>query len=46
MLNWLEFMRIMCLFLLRKDLLTLRFEFILNFLHLRNPEELQRAEYI
>ena len=38
LLNWLEFLRIMCLFLLRKDLIEMRFEFILRFLHLTQQD--------
>ena len=47
MLSWLSFLQIMCLFLLRKDQLALRFEFILRFLNLTdNQEALDRSDYI
>ena len=46
MLTWLDFLRLMCLFLLRKDVLQTRFEFILRFLHLTSPEDLLKADHI
>ena len=46
MLNWLEFLRIMCLFLLRKQLIETRFEFILRFLALTSANQLDQADYI
>lgn len=45
-LNWLGFLRLMCLFLLRKDLRRMRFEFILRFLHLMQASDLVRSDYI
>ena len=46
MLTWLDFLRLMCLFLLRKDVLQTRFEFILRFLHLTSTDELMNKTHI
>lgn len=47
MLNWLSFLKIMCLFLLQKNLTEIRFEFILKFLNLTdNHQDLDRNDYI
>jgi hypothetical protein len=47
MVNWLSFLQIISLFLLRKDLLALRFKFILKFLNLTdNPEALDKSDHI
>ena len=45
--NWLAFLKIMCLFLLQKELLEHRFEFILRFLKLSdNVSDLERGDYM
>ena len=46
MLSWLAFLKIMCLFLLQKDVLEYRLEFLLRFLKLTRPEDLERADYM
>ena len=47
MIHWHEFLKIMTLFLLQKDVLEFRFEFILKFLKLTtNIEDLERADYL
>ena len=47
MIHWHEFLKIMTLFLLQKDVLEFRFEFILNFLKLKsNHEDLDRYDYL
>lgn len=46
MLNWLDFLRIMCLFLLRKQLRELRFEFILRFLNFSSADQLEKSDYV
>ena len=47
-LNWISFLKIMCLFLLQKPLIGHRFEFILRFLKVTssNGEVLERADYM
>ena len=47
-LNWISFLKIMCLFLLQKPLIGHRFEFILRFLKVTNSnvEVLERADYM
>ena len=44
--NWIEFLKIMCLFLLQKDILQTRFEFIVRFLNIKKPEDITRGDYI
>ena len=47
MINWLSFLKIMCLFLLQKDLLETRFEFIIKFLNLTdNHTDLDKNDYM
>ena len=47
MISWLSFLKIMSLFLLQKELVEERFEFILRFLHLKdNHEDLEKADYM
>ena len=40
MISWLSFLKLFCLLVLRKDLIRMRLEFILKFLHLTDPNEL------
>lgn len=46
MLSWLTFLKLIGIFVLRKDLLQMRLEFILKFLHLTDPSELEEGDYI
>ena len=47
MLSWLDFLKIMSIFLLQKEVLEYRFEFILRFLKLTtNYEDLERNDYM
>lgn len=47
MLNWHSFLKIMCIFLLQKELLEIRLEFILKFLNLtENHQDLNRNDYM
>ena len=47
MINWISFLNIVSLFLLQKDMLSYRFEFILKFLHITdNQEDLDRNDYM
>ena len=46
MLTWLDFLKILCLFLLRKNLLRLRLEFIMKFLNMCEASCLHRSDYI
>ena len=45
-LSWLSFLKIMCIFLLPKDVLEYRFEFMLRFLKLTGLEDLKRGDYM
>ena len=47
MVHWHQFLKIMTLFLLQKDVVESRFEFILKFLKLKeNHSDLERADYL
>ena len=49
MLSWLAFLKLMCLFILQKDLLSMRCEFILRFLGLTEKQgvsDLDKADHI
>ena len=47
MLNWLAFLKIMCIFLLQKGLIETRFEFIIKFLNLTNNwDDLDKGDYM
>ena len=45
-LNWVAFLKITSLFLLRKELRSMRLEFIIRWLHLTTVEQLEQQDYI
>ena len=46
LISWIDFVRIIVMFLLRKEVLYLRYEVILNFLHLKDHKPLEYDDYL